>query len=297
MDALVAEKPFDPIATRSEPPVKTGFLSVVGVGIKLAAQTSLEAKAHIEAADRVFYLVTDPGTEYWLTSLNPAAQSLQSFYEDRSSRLATYLDITEYILEHVRQGLHVCAVFYGHPGIFVFPSHRAVARARQEGFDAVMLPGISAEDCLFADLGVDPARKGCQSFEATDFLIFDRTFDPRNNLVLWQVGVLGEVGYKISLSQEKLEVLKEKLLKAYPADHPLTVYEAARYPVCDPTMLRTTIGELDASMISTISTLFIPPVAQRKPDLDIAKRLGIPEDFIKRRFELSDEEIERLGLD
>ncbi len=275
----------------------TGFLAVVGVGIKLAAQTSLEAKAHIEAADRVFYLVTDPGTEYWLQTLNPTAESLQPFYDGRDSRLTTYLDITEYLLEHVRQGLHVCAVFYGHPGIFVFPSHRAIARARKEGFNAVMLPGISAEDCLFADLGIDPARKGCQTFEATDFLIFERTFDPRNALVLWQVGVLGEVGYKISLSPQKLGVLVDRLLQSYPPDHPVFVYEAARYPVCDPLILETTLTKLEVGMISSITTLYIPPLAQRKPNLDIAEKLGIPSDFIKRRFEMSDEEMERLGLD
>ena len=283
----------NPVETRAE----TGFLAVVGVGIKLAAQTSLEAKAHIEAADRVFYLVTDPGTEYWLQSLNPTAESLQPFYTGRDSRLTTYLDITDYLLEHVRRGLNVCAVFYGHPGIFVFPSHRAIARARLEGFPAVMLPGISAEDCLFADLGIDPARKGCQTFEATDFLIFHRTFDPRNALVLWQVGVLGEVGYKISLSPDKQQVLVDRLLEFYPPDHPLTVYEAARYPVCDPLILPTTLTGLDVSMISSISTIYIPPIEQRKPDLYVAARLGIPADFIKRRFELTDEEIERLGID
>jgi hypothetical protein len=36
-----------------------------------------------------------------------------------------------------------------------------------------MLPAVSAEDCLFADLGVDPGAAGCQSHEAADFLILD----------------------------------------------------------------------------------------------------------------------------
>jgi uncharacterized protein YabN with tetrapyrrole methylase and pyrophosphatase domain len=274
-----------------------GTLSVVGVGIKLAAQTSLEAKAHIEAADRVFYLVTDPGTEYWLQTLNETAESLQRFYVGRQSRLTTYLEIIEYILEHVRQGLNVCAVFYGHPGIFVFPSHRAIARAQDEGFDAVMLPGISAEDCLFADIGVDPARKGCQSFEATDFLVFGREFDPHSNLVLWQVGVLGEVGYQNSLDPEKLKILVGRLAQVYSLDHQVIVYEAARYPVCDPMILKTTLGELEAAKISSISTLFIPPMDQKKPDLKMAQALGIPSDFIKRRFTMTDEEIEKLGID
>jgi uncharacterized protein YabN with tetrapyrrole methylase and pyrophosphatase domain len=273
-----------------------GRLTVVGVGIKLAAQTSVEAKSHIESADAVFYLVTDPGTEMWLHSLNPAAQSLQPFYEGRENRLATYLEMTDFILDHVRRGLDVCAVFYGHPGVFVFPSHRAVATARQEGFEAVMLPGISAEDCLFADLGFDPARQGCQSFEATDFLVFRRRFDPRSHLVLWQVGVLGEVGYKMALTQAKLDILVERLLAAYPSDHPAVLYEAARYPVCDPSILHRRLGALDAAEVTSISTLYVPPLPDDPPDLDIARRLGIPESFVRRRIELSVEERSRLGL-
>ena len=54
--------------------------------------------------------------------------------------------------------------------VFVQPSHESIAIARLEGFSARMLPGISAEDCLFADIGLDPGKDGCQSFEATDFL-------------------------------------------------------------------------------------------------------------------------------
>jgi len=37
-----------------------------------------------------------------------------------------------------------------------------------------MLPGISTEDCLYADLGVDPGLIGSQNFEATDFIVSGR---------------------------------------------------------------------------------------------------------------------------
>ena len=276
---------------------KAGRLSVVGVGIKLAAQTSLEAKAHIEAADQVFYLVTDPGTKYWLQSLNKKAVSLQSFYKDRETRLETYLDIVEHIMQHVRQGYSVCAVFYGHPGIFVFPSHRAIEAARREGFNAQMLPGISAEDCLFADIGLDPARTGCQSFEATDFLVFERQFDPHSALVLWQVGVLGEVGYKSDLSQDKLDILKDRLLKVYPPDQPAYIYEAARFPICDPVILKSTIDKLTAGEFSAISTVLIPPISGSIPNLMVASALGIPDSFIQKRAEMTRAELERIGAE
>ena len=65
------------------------------------------------------------------------------------------------MLQEVRLGKVVVGVFYGHPGIFVAPSHRAISIARAEGYEAKMLPAVSAEDSLYADLGVDPSRCGC----------------------------------------------------------------------------------------------------------------------------------------
>ncbi len=53
------------------------------------------------------------------------------------------------ILSSVRKGLYVVGIFYGHPGIFVNPSRRALTIARQEGYQALMLPAVSSIDCLF----------------------------------------------------------------------------------------------------------------------------------------------------
>ena len=70
------------------------------------------------------------------------------------------------ILNEVRAGKTVCAALYGHPGIFACVGHIAITDARAEGFSAEMLPGISTEDCLVADLGIDPGTTGMQSMEA-----------------------------------------------------------------------------------------------------------------------------------
>ena len=95
------------------------------------------------------------------------------------------------MLAHVRKGQNVVGVFYGHPGVFVSPSHRSIKIARKEGFTAKMLPGISAEDCLFADLGIDPAIPGCVTYEATDMLIRNKPLVPSSHLVVYQVGCVG----------------------------------------------------------------------------------------------------------
>src|SRR5439155_1808739 len=135
----------------------------------------------------------DAVTEQALLEMNPRAESMKALYREDRRRRATYDAMVERILAEVRTRAVVCAVFYGHPGVFVAPSHEAIRRARAEGHTALMLPGISAEDCLFADLGIDPSRFGCQSYEATDFLVHRRRIDRTAALVLWQIGTVGSV--------------------------------------------------------------------------------------------------------
>ncbi|NET56219.1 MAG: hypothetical protein F6K47_08580 [Symploca sp. SIO2E6] len=206
--------------------MNAGSLTIVGTGIQLAGHLTLGAKAWIEQADKVLFALADPVTAKWLQELNATAEALPY---DRSNRRRrdTYREMTARILTEVRQGLHVCAVFYGHPGVFADPAHAAIKQARQEGFRAQMLPGISAEDCLFADLGLDPGKNGCQSFEATDFLIRGRKFDPTSILILWQIAMVGNLGfYEPEGHIHGLKILAEVLKQDYGANHEVTVYEA-----------------------------------------------------------------------
>src|SRR5438876_10133388 len=95
---------------------------------------------------------------------------------------------------------------------------------------ARMLPAVSALDCLVADLGIDPAATGLQSYEATDFLVHRRPPDEAATLVLWQIGVVGELGYATEPRRENLALLVERLVETYPRDHEAIVYEASPYP-------------------------------------------------------------------
>ena len=251
-----------------------GSLVIIGTGIKLISHMSLESTNALELADVVLYLSCDPVTPEWIRQIHPDAISLHQFYEYKTPRRQTYERMIEAILEPVRSGRTVCAVFYGHPGVFVYPSHRAIKIARAEGHEAVMLPAISAEDCLIADLGVDPGY-GFQMFEATDFLVYERVFDPRCALVLWQVGVIGCKTYDPSYDPGNgLAVLCERLLKAYPPDHKVYLYEASQYAICGPRVQEAELSRIEKSSLSAITTMFVPPVANSKPNLDITRSLG-----------------------
>ena len=102
------------------------------------------------------------------------------------------------MVQSVRDGLRVVGVFYGHPGVFTLPSRRAIAIAQSEGYSARMLPGVSSEDCLFADLLVDPCIPGAQSVEATDILLRERPLLTSSHVIIWQVGCVGVFGFDYS---------------------------------------------------------------------------------------------------
>jgi uncharacterized protein YabN with tetrapyrrole methylase and pyrophosphatase domain len=234
------------------------------------------ARAVIERADVLLYLVTDPVTATWLEGLNSNAQSLDRFYEAGKDRRETYAEMTDAILAEVRRGGAVCTAFYGHPGVFVDPGHEAIRRARLEGFRARMLPGISAEDCLVADLGLDPAGTGCQTFEATAFLLGRRPVDTTALLVLWQVGFLGQLATTALRPDPPLEVLCEYLAESYPLDHEVIVYEASLYAVAKPFVRHVSLGALPDSEVPPMATLIVPPTARASLDATMFDRLGLP---------------------
>lgn len=243
-----------------------GSLVVVGTGIKVANQCTIEARHHLESADIVFEVVGDQLAQSFVRSLNANVVSLQHLYARDRARSDTYEAMVETILGAVRGGKRVCAAFYGHPGVYVYPSHESVRRARAEGYEARMLPAVSADACVFADLGFDPGWIGCQSFEATDFVINARRFDPAAVLMLWQIALVGDRTLKVFESDpNRVAVLAEVLMESYPSDHLVTVYCAATLPVGEPDVQTLPLNRLHEAEITQESTLIVPPLGEAHP--------------------------------
>lgn len=254
-----------------------GWLAVVGTGIKLVAHLTKESEHWIRAADKVFHVVADPAIEELIRGLNPDAECLNTLYARGKPRRRTYEEMVERILGGVREGKRVCAVFYGHPGVFVYPSHRAIELARAEGCRAWMTPAVSAEDCLFADLGVDPARSGCQSYEATSFLARRRLIDPNCALILWQIGVIGDQSVRApgTFNRRGIDALVEVLSESHGPDHSVTVYRAAQWPIGGPHIETLPLDRLHEASITALSTLYVPPRGEPELDEAMISRLGL----------------------
>lgn len=104
------------------------------------------------------------------------------------------------MMRGVRAGKLVVGLLYGHPGIFATPGHRAITIARKEGYSAKMLPGVSAEDNLLADLGVEPALPGTAQFEASALVYNKMEMDTGLHTLIWQPGTVGKSTMEMNVS-------------------------------------------------------------------------------------------------
>jgi uncharacterized protein YabN with tetrapyrrole methylase and pyrophosphatase domain len=248
--------------------VPPGSLIVVGIGIRAGVQLTAEAADALERADRVLFLAAEPVADGVIRRIDAQARSLCHLYEPGVERQRVYDAMVEEIMAPVRSGLSVCAAFYGHPGVFGTPGHTAVRQARAEGFEARMLPGISAEDCLFADLGIDPGTSGCQSYEATDFLRRRPAVDTEALLLLWQVSVLGRLDSVEEPDLTQLPLLAARLLDLYPPDHDVIAYEASAYPIGEPDVRHVALAALAGAELPDMATLVLGPVQSTEAAAD-----------------------------
>lgn len=250
----------------SAPAAASGRLACVGLGMQLGAHLTPRARGWIESADVVFVAASDALVEAWVATLHPRTRSLQRHYAEGKPRPQTYREMVEAMLSEVRAGRRVVGAFYGHPGVFAQVPHAAIAQARAEGFEAVMEPGISAEACLYADLGLDPGQVGCAHFEASQLLFFRRVIDTSAWLVLWQIGLAGDRTYAVRASTvEQRQRLVDRLLEDYPPDHPVTVYEAATLPIAAPRIDTLPLSALAHAALHMHSTLVVPPARPLEP--------------------------------
>ncbi len=249
-----------------------GSLIVVGSGIQVYTQITAETEKDIRVAAKLFYLLPPPWAKNWMISLNSTAESLGPYDEIENNQIQAQM--VEKIVRAVRSGLRVCVVLYGHPSIGHGVGWQAINLARDEGFAAHMVAAVSAEDCLFAELGIDPAVAGYQSFDAVRFLLRKRQFDPQSNLVLTHLGQITQLG-TIEVVQKALVMLTQRLSDVYGIRYQATVYDASPLPD-DPSRMRSlSLQDLPEVDLRPTSMLFVASLEEAPIDSDILNTLGL----------------------
>jgi len=247
-----------------------GSLVVVGHGIT-GGQVTSQAEVEIRIADIVLSLTSDPVAKAFVVHWAREYVDVSDAYQEGRGRPVIYADIANRVLEPVRAGRRVCFVTYGHPGVLSAITRMAIRQARAEGFPARMLPGISAEACLYADLGVDPGEEGIQSYQATQLLCNEKIWDPTTPLILWQIGLVGDDAHHANYPNSLLSRLVEKLVAVYGPNHEAVIYEAATLPYVPFRADRVALAELPRAELSACSTLLVEPLTTNPADPDATR--------------------------
>jgi len=250
-------------------------LTILGSGVKSISHITIETNAYLSDSECIFYLVNEPILEQWVQQQNQKAVSLDFLYDCHADRISNYRAMGQHVAQHL-DNQRICLLLYGHPTVFCDIAIEADKAAHALGHSTLILPGISAEDCLFADLKIDPSSCGCLSYEATDLLVYKRQLNTSSHLVLWQVGMIGALGnFKTHDNRRGQALLCEYLLSSYDADHVIICYEASQYPHFQPEIKHFSLSQLPEEQLSPISTLYIAPQEKIKACGDTLNALGI----------------------
>jgi len=252
-----------------------GSLVCVGIGMKLGAHLSPIAKSHIEQADIVFCLASDGLVEMWIKEMSAKFISLQPYYKLNKERDLCYHAMVDAIVDSATNGNKVVGAFYGHPGVFACVPHLAIEECRSLGLKAYMEPGISSEDCLYADLGIDPGTYGCLQFEASQFMFYQRHLDLSAYLILWQIAIAGDTTLsKYSTDTRHRRVLIELLQQhGYNLKHQVILYESPTLAIHKPRIDKIPLSELVNSELNQQTTLVVPPFEKLLRNESVLSRL------------------------
>lgn len=251
--------------SKGESPVD---IYIIGTGMVGYSQMTIEAQSTLEAAERI-YLVHYQDTVYEYMEEHAETIPLTAEYTEGEARQHTYDRMAEQVLDGAEE-LEGPVVFalYGHPMVFVSPTRWVLDRAPDRGLEVEVLPGISSMDCLYTDIGLDPAAHGLQMIGATDLLLRDYEIQPNMPAMIWQIGSVETVLYNTADNDPKrFTRIREYLQQYYPDDHIVYLLQTATYPITESKQIEFTLEEFEQmhDRINDIQTLYVPPA--EKPEV------------------------------
>lgn len=256
-------------------------LIIAGTGIKFLSHLTIEVKSAIETSSCVFFLLNEPAMKNWVVKNAKKYISLDDIYFSSKLRSPSYSKIVDELLRSLQKNDDICFLIYGHPTFFSSVVDKITKRISSKEVIIQIMPGISAIDCLFADLKIDPGKTGLQSYDATEFILYDEIFSITSHLVLWQIAIIGEMGIinnnEINLNRQKegITILISKLMTHYPEDYIVNLYVASQYPGLEFEVVSVELRKLNEVTIPRLATLYIPPLKEKTMNPNVINQLNL----------------------
>ncbi len=251
---------------------------IVGLGVLNIDQITRETERAIRRSNEVLYVDTGIATQTYLESLCPRVTSLfETSYKETGKRLNAYHHMAARVLDAALDHPPVTFAMHGHPIVGAYAPFLIRDLAGLLALQVQVLPGISAMDCLFAELMVDPCVAGMQMYEATDLLLRRQSLQPDVPALIWQIGCVETTLHTMRVSKpERFERLRSHLLRFYLPQHVISAVYSTPHPLMPSTMHRFAVGNLCdyAHLLHPGFTLFIPAAHERPiEDLELLRQI------------------------
>lgn len=223
---------------------------IVGLGPGPAEQMTLAAwRAVTQATVLVLRTERHPCVAELLAQRTPPLlQSCDDLYEQHASFADVYTAIVDRVLALAEAHAEVVYAVPGHPMVGEMTTLLLQQRATAAGIAVEIVGGLSFIAPSFAAVGVDP-MDGAQILDA---MLLARQHHPLVDVNLPLL--LAQVYARWLASDVKLT-----LLNAYPADHPVTVVQAAGSAA--PTLRTVGLAELDHDdHFDHLTSVYVPPL-------------------------------------
>lgn len=255
---------------------------IVGLGVVTVDQTTHEAERVMRQSREVLYLDTGVATQAYLEQLCPQVTSLYaSSYRESGCRIGSYDQMAAAVVNAALDHPPVTFALGGHPVVGAEAPRLIHAMARHLDLNVVTQPGISAMDCLFAELMLDPCADGLQMYEATDLLLRCYPLIPEVPALIWQIGTVETRLHTLRRSRaERFHRFQSHLLKFYAPDHRMTAVFASSHPLMKSQQLEFPLASIGdyATQLHAGFTLFIPAAGSRPiADVDLLSRIDRPD--------------------
>jgi len=242
-------------------------ITIVGLGILGIQQLTAETERALGRCNEVLFVDTGIATRAYLERHCPRVTDLYAeSYAVGGARLDAYRHMAARTVEAALDHSPVVFAMSGHPLVYAYAPPLIVDLANLLALTVRVLPGISAMDCLFAELVLDPCTDGLQMYEATDLVLKRRPLQPDVPALIWQVGNLETRLHTDRRSRpERFHRFRDHLLRFYPPQHLITAYFATPFPLMPSTVLQFPLVEI-ADQAGTLHhgvTLYLPPVSTR----------------------------------
>ncbi|MCL2336369.1 MAG: nucleoside triphosphate pyrophosphohydrolase [Firmicutes bacterium] len=199
----------------------------------------------LREADRLFLRTTVHPVVEWLKERQVAFASFDAYYESGTDFNQVYRAIADHVLAAAQTGPVVYAV-PGHPLVAETTVEMIIGAAGGLGLAVDIVPAMSFLDAVYAALRIDPV----QGMQIADGLRLDE--QPINPAV---GAIVVQVYSRLAAGDIKLA-----LLERYPAEHQVTMIQAAGVPGLE-RVARMPLYQIDrVDWVDHLTSLYLPPL-------------------------------------